>query len=156
MSVIIQGFQLRTAQFGQQVIKGPSTLPAGTTATLATVAGGAILITSCLGLITTVMSGTATTLALGTAPTIGSANTGGIAAAGTVTSLQAGVWAVPVVNAGAAGTLTVGATAGAAPYLPTPFVVTSGLITWTTTGTNTGAMKWYFTYVALDIGASLS
>jgi|SRR5271165_5973967 len=156
MSVLIQGYQLRVSEFGIQIVKGPTVLPAGATATLATVAGGSIMVTSMLGLCTTVCSGTATTLALGTAPTIGTAATGGIASALAITSKEAGTWVTPIVNAGVGGALTVGTNAGAAVYLTTPFIVAAGTITWTTSATNTGAFKWYFTYVPLDIGASLS
>jgi hypothetical protein len=156
MSVIITGYQLRTSQFGVQVVKGPTVMPAGTTATLATVANGAVLVTMMLGLVTTVMTATATTLALGTAPTTGTAATGGIAAAGTITSKEVGTWVTPVVNAGTGGGLVVCTNGGNVPFLTTPFVVSAGTITWTTTGTNTGAMKWYFAYVPLDNGASLS
>jgi hypothetical protein len=156
MSVIIQGYQLRIAQFGAQVIKGPLTLPGGTTGTIATVAGGAVLVTTMLGLVTTATGATATNLSLGTAPTLGSAQTAGIATNGAVASLQAGTWLGALVNAGAAGSLVVGGTAGNALFLPTPFLVSAGTITWTTSATDTGAIKWYFSYVPLDIGASLS
>jgi hypothetical protein len=62
----------------------------------------------------------------------------------------------PLNSAGVGGVLVVGANAGAAVFLPTPFVVSAGFITWTTSASDTGQMKWYFTYVALDNGASLS
>jgi hypothetical protein len=158
MSTIIQGYQLRAAQFGVQVIKGPSTPPnSGSTATIATVAGGSILVTSCLGLVTTVLSGSTGAISLGTTPTTGTTEAAGIAAAAVIGGLEAGTWLVPVVTAGVAGTLAVAGHAGSAVFLPTPFVVTTGLITWTTSvATMTGQVKWYFTYVALDVGASLA
>lgn len=156
MSVILQGYQLRSIAFGQQVIKGPSVLPATATANLATVANGAVLVTSMLGLVTTVMSATATNLELGTAPTVGTAELNGIASNVAVASLEVGTWLVPLVNAGVGGALVSGGHAGNAVFLPTPFIVAAGFITWTTSATNTGAMKWYFTYVPLDTGASLS
>jgi hypothetical protein len=34
--------------------------------------------------------------------------------------------------------------------------VSAGTITWTTSASNTGAMRWYLTYVPLDNGAALS
>jgi hypothetical protein len=156
MSVIIQGYQLRISQFGAQVIKGPSLLPQTTTATIATVSGGAILVTSMLGLVTVATGATATNLSLGTTPSVGTQQNAGIAANGAVASLQAGTWIGALVNAGAAGTLVVGGTAGNAIFLPTPFLVSAGAITWTTSANDTGQVKWYFNYVPLDIGASLS
>ncbi len=156
MSVIIQGYQLRTSQFGVQVVKASQALPQTATATLATVSGGAVLVTSMLGLVTTVIGGTATTLALGTVPTTGTAATGGIAAATAITSKEAGTWITPLVSTGVGGALVVAANGGNAVFLATPFIVPAGTITWTTSASTTGQLRWYFTYVALDNGASLS
>lgn len=156
MSVIIQGPQIRTSQFGVQVIKAAQALPQTATATLATVNGGSVLITSLLGLVTTALGATATNLSVGTAPTTGSANTGGIIAASAVASTPIGSWITPVQSAGVGGVGAVGASAGAAVFLTTPFVVAAGTITWTTSASDTGQIKWYFTYIALDNGASLT
>ena len=158
MSVIIQGYQLRTAQFGTQVIKGPSTPPnSGSSATIATITGGSVLVTSMLGLVTTVLSGSTGQVSIGTVPTTGTASTTGIAAAAVIGGKEVGTWMGPLVSAGLGGTLVVGANAGAALFLPTPFVVAAGTINWTTSvATMTGQVKWYFTYVALDNGAALS
>lgn len=156
MSTIIQGYQIRTEQFGVQVVKAAQNLPQTATATLATVTGGAVLVTSILGLVTTVLGATATNLSLGTAPTVGVASTTGIASATAVTSTPLGAWLVPVQNAGVGGALAIGASAGVAPFLPTPLVVSAGTITWTTSANDTGQIRWYFTYIALDNGAALS
>jgi hypothetical protein len=156
MSVLIQGYQLRVSEFGLQIIKGPLALPQNTTSTLATVTGGSVMVTSMMGLVTTVLGATATSLSLGTAPTIGTASSSGIASATAITSKEAGTWVTPIVNAGTGGALTVGTNGGAAVFLTTPFIVAAGTITWTTGASDTGQMKWYFTYVPLDIGASLS
>lgn len=158
MTAIVQGYQLRTIQFGPQLIKGPSTPPnSGSTSPIATVSGGAVLITSMLGLVTTVLSGTTGAIALGTAPTTGTAETAGIASAGVVGGNEVGTWLVPLVSAGAGGALVTGGHAGNAVFLSTPFLVSAGTITWTTSvATMTGQVKWYFTYVPLDTGAALS
>jgi hypothetical protein len=158
MSVIIQGYQLRVSQFGMQTIKGPSTPPAsGSTATIATVTNGSVMITSMVGLVTTVMGGTTGTISLGTTPTLGTAQNAGIAAAAVIGGKEVGTWLVPVVAAGVAGTLAVSGFGGNAVFLPTPFLVAAGTISWTTgVATMTGAVKWYFTWVPLDTGASLS
>ena len=156
MTTLIQGPQLRTEQFGIQVIKAAQALPQTATATLATVSGGAVMVTSMLGLVTTVIGGTATNLSLGTAPTVGTTSTTGIAAAAAITSKEAGTWVVPLVSVGVGGTLVVATNGGTAVFLPTPFIVPAGTITWTTSASTTGQMRWYFTWVALDNGAGLS
>lgn len=156
MSTIIQGPAIRTSQFGVQIIKAAQVLPQTATVTLATVSGGSVLITSMLGLVTVALGATGTNLSVGSTPTVGSASNTGIMAATAVTSTPIGSWIVPVQSAGVGGVGAVGANAGAAVFLPTPFVVAAGVITWTTSASDTGQIKWYFTYIALDNGASLS
>jgi hypothetical protein len=159
MSVIIQGYQLRTVAFGVQLIKAATALPqsSGVSSTLATVNNGAILVTSMVGKVSTVITGTTTTLEIGTAPTVGAAAPAGIAGATAITSAAVGTWMVPLVSAGVGGLLVVGASPGNAVFLPTPFVVPAGTITLQcSSAAPTGAISWYFTYVPLDNGASLS
>ena len=156
MSTIISGVAIRTSQFGVQLIKGSQALPQNATATLATVNSGTVLVTSMLGLVTTAIGATATNLSLGTVPTTGTASATGIMAATAITSTPIGSWITPVQAAGVGGTGAVGATAGVAVFLATPFVVPAGTISWTTNANDTGQVKWYFTYIALDNGAFLS
>jgi hypothetical protein len=150
------GLLLRLGIFGNQVIKGPLTLPQNGTLTLATVSGGLVLITSMFGIVTTAIGATVTNLSVGTVPTTGTASTGAISAPTPITSAGVGCWLTPVQSAGVAGQLAVGALAGNAIYLCTPFIVSAGLITWHTDANNTGQVKWYFTYVPVDTGAALS
>jgi hypothetical protein len=162
MSLFNQGFQLRTLRLGTQVLKGPLVLPATTTSTLFTVSGGAVLITSLLGLCTTVCTATATTLSVGTAPTTGTASHTGLSTATAITSSEVGTWVGLGATAGAAlivgGANGAGASAGfgqlAGP--PAPLAVSAGTITLTTSATNTGAFSWYLAYIPLDTGASVS
>lgn len=160
MTVIIQGAQLRTIAFGQQVLKGPVTPPnSGSSATLYTVAGGAVLVTALIGRVTTVMSGTTGAIALGTKPTAGTEETSGIATAGVIGGAEVGtILAVGQSSSGLAAALVVsGKLAGNVPFLATPFAVNTGLIEVTTSvATMTGAIQWYLTYVPLDTGASVS
>jgi hypothetical protein len=157
VSVIIQGYQLRAVQFGAQVIKGPLTLPASTLGTIATVAGGSVMVTSMLGLVTTVIQTQACTISLGITPTGGSSAPAGIAtASASISAMAVGDWLVPLVSGGVGGALVLSGGPGNAVFLSPPFIVGAGAITWTTSATNTGAIKWYFTYVPLDIGANLS
>lgn len=157
MSVIIQGYELRTIAFGPQVLKAAQTLPQTATSTLYTVSGGSVLVTSLLGVVSGVATGsTVTTLALGTAPTTGTASTTSIATAVAITSLEIGSWVAPQASSGKGGALVVGANAGATLFLANPFVVPAGAITWTTSASDTGKIAWYLTYVPLDTGASVS
>lgn len=159
MSVIIQGAQLRTIAFGQQVLKAAQTPPnSGSSATLYTVAGGAVIVTSLIGRVSTVLSGTTGAIALGTKPTVGTEETAGIATAGVVGGAEVGTFLVPLASSGLAGALVVsGKLAGNAAFLPNPFLVSAGIIEVTTSvATMTGAIDWYLTYVPLDAGASVS
>lgn len=157
MANFIQGYQLRTMVLGNLVTKAAQNLPQSATANLYTVAGGSVLVTSLLGLVSgTAIGATVTTLAVGTAPTTGTANTAGIATATAITSLEIGTWVGPQASAGKAGALVAGAHAGDALFTPLPFVVPAGTITWTTSASDTGQMAWYLTYVPLDTGASVS
>src|ERR1700685_534521 len=151
MSAILQGYQLRTLQFGTQLIKGPLSLPASTIGTIATVTGGSILVTSMIGLVTTVIQTQACNLEIGITPSGGSSTPGGIAGNVAISALAVGNWLVPLVSAGAGGALVSSGGAGNAVFLSPPFVVPAGAITWTTSATNTGQIKWYFTYVPLDV-----
>ncbi len=163
MAEFIKGQQLRTLVKGNQVVKTALTLPATTTGTLFTVSGGAVLVTSFFGVVSTATGATATTLSIGTAPTVGTAKTAGLATAQAITSLEAGTWiglqpASVVTNTYTIGSLAVsGATSAGNVIFDVPdFTVAAGTITWTTNATDTGAVSWYITYVPLDTGASVA
>lgn len=163
MSTILQSNQLRLLLLGNQVIKAAQTPPnSGSSATLFTVAGGMVMVTGLVGRVTTVLSGTTGSISLGTVPTTGTANTAGVASATVVGGCEVGTkLAVVGTAAGAATTLANGGASGVAgkpPFLSLPaLVVDSGTINITTSvATMTGAIDWYLTYVALDVGASVS
>lgn len=157
MSVIIQGPQLRTIAFGVQVLKAAQLQPATGTATLFTVSGGQVLVTSLLGLVVAATPGTVNTLALGTIPATGTAENAGIATATSTASAEAGTWIGLQASSALGGALVVGTKAGSSLFLPPPFIVDPGTITWTTTGTAaTGTIAWYLTYVPLDAGAAVA
>jgi hypothetical protein len=159
MSVLIQGYQLRAIAFGVQLIKAAQVPPnSGSSATLFTVAGGTVIVTSLIGRVSTVLSGSTGAIALGTKPTVGTEETAGIATAGVVGGAEVGTKVVPLAASGLAGALVVSAkVAGNAPFLPNPFLVDAGTIEVTTSvATMTGAIDWYLTYLPLDTGASVS
>jgi hypothetical protein len=155
----IQGSQLRTLLYGNQVINAAQTPPnSGSTATLFTVAGGSVLVTSLLGRVTTVLSGTTGAIALGSKPSAGTEEKTGIATAGVVGGAEVGTWlGFPAASTGLAGALTANTLAGNTVFLPAPFVVNAGVIEVTTSvATMTGKIDWYLTYIPLDNGASVS
>ena len=165
MGNFIQGYQLRTLLLGNQVIKTAQVPPnSGSSATLFTVAGGQVLVTSLVGRVTTVLSGTTGAVSLGATPTVGAAGAqvAGIATATVIGGGEVGTaYAVAATIAGAATVLSNGgasSVAGKSPFLAqASFVVQAGVITITTSvATMTGAIDWYLTYIPLDTGASVS
>jgi len=159
MASFLQGKDVQLITFGKQVIKLAQTPPnSGSSANLFTVAGGSVIVTSLVGHVSTVMSGTTGAIALGTHPTVGTEKTAGIATAGVIGGAEVGTFLTPLAASGLAGALVVSALfAGNSPFLPNPFLVNAGVIEVTTSvATMTGAIDWYLTYVALDVGASVS
>jgi hypothetical protein len=139
---------------GNCVAKTAQALPAGTTATLFTVSG-TVLVRMLAGLVTTAIQNQACTLSLGVTPTSGSAANTAVCTAGTITNLSIGNLFVP------AFTDNVGAAPVIAPVIGLPddssaFLCSAGVITWTTSATNTGDMAWYLSYVPVDPGATVS
>lgn len=159
MSVITQGYQLRSLIFGTQVIKAAQNLPQTATSTLYTVSGGSVLVTNLVGVVSgTAIQNQACTLALGTVPTTGTASSTGLATATSIINKEIGTWMAPQASSGAGGALVVGTNAGSTVFLPAPmaFIVPPGTISWTTSASNTGKIAWYLNYVPLDTGASVS
>lgn len=159
MANFIQGTQLRTMQFGNLVKKAAQVPPnSGSSATLFTVAGGMVLVTSFTGRVSTVLSGSTGAIALGTKPTAGTEETAGIATAGVVGGAEVGTMLTVGASSSLATALVVSAKlAGNVPFQSLVFTVSAGTIEVTTSvATMTGAIDWYLTYVPLDDGASVS
>ncbi len=90
-SPYIGPFQLGESVFGTTIKKTAVPVPTVTTATtLFTVTGGAILVSSLIGIVSTAIGATASNLSLGTAPTIGSAAAAGIGGPTAIANLVAG------------------------------------------------------------------
>lgn len=150
-----QGAQIRLIEYGFQVTKTALALPQSATATLFTVTGGRVIVTSLIGTVSTAIQNQACTLALGTVPTTGTAASTGIATATSIINLEAGTHVYLPQTKGA---LTVNANAGAAAqmFAGAAYVVSAGTVSWTTSASNTGAMSWALTYIPLDTGAAVS
>ncbi len=96
MAAYIQGTQQRSLHLGNLVKKLAQVPPnSGSSATIFTVAGGMVLVTSLTGRVSTVLSGTTGAISLGSTPTVGAAGAqvAGIAAATVVGGGEAGAHA---------------------------------------------------------------
>lgn len=160
MSVYVPSSAVSLFRWGYGSTKLAQTPPnSGSSATLWTVAGGAVLVTALFGRVSTVLSGSTGTIALGTAPTTGTANTAGIATATVVGGLEVGTYvSAGIASSGKAGALVAGAHAGDALFLgQQAFTAYTGTITVTTAvATMTGAIDWYLYYVPVTNGATVS
>jgi hypothetical protein len=151
MSVIVQGDQLRTINFGVKVTGGAKTLPATATGSIFTVTVGRVLVTNITGVVTTAIGATATNAKLVATPS-GSGAVNDLSAVVAVTSLGLGGLLSPT---GLAGDALVKSTGGGISGLRNPIVVTPGAIGVNTDATDTGAVTWTLTYVPLDNGATV-
>lgn len=152
MSVIIAADQLRTINFGTKVTGGAKTLPATATGSLFTVTGGRVLITSIVGVVTTAIQAQANAVKLVATPS-GNGAVNDLSATVDVNGLALG----GLLSAtGLAGDALVKSTGGGISALRNPIVVAPGAIGLNTAATNTGAVTWTITYVALDNGASVA
>ena len=160
MSTILQGVQNRQLILGSLVTKAAANLPQSATGTLFTVTGGLVIVTSLVGVVTTVIQSSDPQLSLGTAPTAGTLETSGVATTTAITSAEVGTLVTIGSSAGLPTALVVmaaSAKAGNAVFLTgDAFVANTGTITWTTGASKTGALKWYLTYIPLDAGAYVS
>lgn len=162
MAAFTQGAQQRQLLYGNQVIKTAQAFPQGApgTATLFTITGGLVMVTSFIGIVTTVVAGVDPQLSLGMAPTAGTAQTSGIATTKALTSAEVGTLITVAASTGLPGALVVMTTAAKAGSTVFPdsgkFVANTGTITQTAQTAQTGAISWYLTYVPIDTGASVS
>lgn len=145
MATQVQGQALRTNAYGPTVVRAAAVLPATATQSLFNVVNGNVIITSIVGVVTTVMSATATNLKLNASNTATAGNTD-LCANVLVTSKAVGsIYAIP--------TLGSAATIDNFGVQNNEFVLGAGAIRAITDATNTGAMKWYVNYIPLDNGA---
>lgn len=152
MSVLIQADQLRTINYGTKVTGGAKTLPATATGSIFTVTGGRVLVTSITGVVTTAIQAQANNVKLVATPS-GNGAVNDLSGVVDVNALALGGLLAPT---GLAGDVLVKSTGGGVSGLRNPIVVAPGAIGVNTSATNTGAVTWTLTYVALDNGASVA
>ena len=138
-------------RLGIHVVKAAATLPATTTQTIFTVAGGRCLVSLLLGEVTTIVQAQANNLKVTSAPTTGTAVD--LASNLDINADEAGTLYLVEGD----GTALVGANAGAAlsGIGRSMFIVPIGVIRIETSATNTGATKWDLWYLPLDEGANI-
>lgn len=150
MSLLPRGYAL-----GIPVMKAAQNLPQTATATLFTVSG-TVLVQSMWGLVTAALGATATNLSLGVTPTGGSAANTALATATAVTSKTVGTFFVPAFASSVGGAAIVAPLVQAQAGSTAAFLVPAGVITWTTSASDTGQMAWYLDYLPVDAGATVT
>jgi hypothetical protein len=168
MSVFPKPAQLLESYYGFTVAGGAKTLPASTTGHLFTVAGGRVLVTSMMGLVTTAIQSQACTLSIGNTPTAGTASVNSIATAiASISGLAVGVsFGVSIFSGGppVPAALIATGTSGVLPGQNFGYslddggicVAPAGTIDWVTNATNTGAVSWILSYIPIDAGATIT
>lgn len=153
MTVMIQGAQLRTIQYGIKVDKAAVTIPATATQALFTVTGGRIIVLAVLSEVTTIIQAQACLVKYVSTPLAGSAVDMCIATAADITGLEVGgKLTLPTTRA----LLTTISNAGDIVFNPARAdIVPPGAIGLNTSATNTGAMKHTLLYLPFDDAATV-
>lgn len=151
MTAMINGSQLRTVLLGNRVAATNYSLVTETK-TLFTVAGGTVLITGLVGVVTTTMT-VANTVKLQANPTTGV--TGDLCAATDLGTADTPAGDLLSFQGLKGDSIVFGV--GAVPTLKQPVAVAAGTIEQVTTGTSPdGAITWVLTYIPWDDGASVT
>jgi len=140
--------------YGITKVIATQNLPQTATATLFTVNGGLIAVNYIVGLVTTALGATVTSLSLGNTPTGGANAPASIATSAVVTSKVLGSLYVALFTSSIAAAPIQANVVSLVPLAP--FIVPAGVITWTTTASDTGQMAWYISYLPIDAAASVS
>jgi hypothetical protein len=152
MSVLDDGAAYFKMLLGLKVSRAAATLPATAQTPYFTVAGGKVLLTGLIGIVTTIVQAQATTVQLIATPTVGTAvNLSN--ATGDVNGKEVGATICLATTLG--GTLVVGNAGANAFPIGNYFVVQTGTIDFKTGATSTGATKWILSYIPLDAGATV-
>lgn len=139
--------------YGIQVIRATSSLPATTDLTLFNVTGGRIVLTSLVGQVTTVIQTQACNIKLKSVPTTGTS--GDISGVLNISAFEVG----SLISADLSGALTavmLGVDAHVTPLKTGALLVPIGGLKLNTSATNTGAIQWTATYFPYDSGAAIA
>jgi hypothetical protein len=152
----LQGRSLQRIR-GINVPRAAAVVPASTVSTpYWTVAGGLVLVTSLIGIVTAAGDSTATTLLFSAVPTVGAANNmcgASASMASAAIGCLVSVDGTAITTAMQSSGVTAGGNIGG---MAKPIVVGIGTINMVTANTNaTLALRWLLTYIPLDDGASV-
>lgn len=151
MTTIIANKDVRTIALGINVSRATSALPATAALNIFTVSGGRIMLVSLVGEVTTIIQAQACTVKVTSTPTTGTA-VDLSAASASISGLEVGG---KLTLPAAAATAMVFGNAGGVIARQAQWVIPIGNVSYTTSATNTGSIKWDLTYVPLDIGAQV-
>lgn len=155
MAQQISGQGVRLLRYGYAVSRATATLPATAAQNIFTVTGGRILLLALVGEVTTIIQAQACTVKFTSTPTTGSAIDLS-AVSGSISGLEVG-GKITMPGTPGSGNAAVTANAGYIALGPlTPACIAIGSISYTTSATNTGSIKWDLQYVPFDIGASVA
>lgn len=154
MTTIIANASVRTIAAGILVSRATAALPATAAGNIFTVSGGRVLLKYLVGEVTTAIQAQACTVKFTSTPTTGSAIDLS-AVSSSISGLEVG-GKITLPSVAGSGNAAVFANAGYIAAGPvSPAVVAIGNISYTTSATNTGSIKWDLLYIPLDIGAQV-
>jgi hypothetical protein len=148
---MISGTQIRDTRLGIFLARTTSALPQSTTASLFTITGGPILLTSIVGTVTTQIQAQATTYKL----TANHATGVDVDLCSTLDLTGKAVGTLLGIT-GTFATALVGAGAGATVIPVQPVLVNVGTIDATTVASSTGAIQWTITYIPWAANAAVA
>lgn len=150
MSVLDDLDGIRKAVTGVLVSRATATLPQTATGNIFTISGGRVKLIQIIGEVTTIIQNQACTAKLSCNPTVGAA--ADICGAVAITNDAVGTLY------GITGAVADGLVVTSHAYLVSqaaPLFLPAGVITLTTSASNTGSVKWDVLYVPIDSGASI-
>jgi hypothetical protein len=152
MATLLQGTDARLIVMGRQVTSKITALPQTATASLFTVSGGKVIVTSLVGIVTTIIQAQANAVKLVATPGAGTAND----MCGTLDINAAEIGAMLSLDGVLATALQGNVAKSGSVGLMTKFqVVDTGTIGLNAAASSTGAITWKLTYVPFDDGASV-
>ena len=151
VTTIIKNADVRTIAAGIAVSRATATLPATGAQNIFTVSGGRILVKYLVGEVTTIIQAQACTIKVTSTPTAGTA-VDLSAVSASISGLEVGA---KITLPAAAATALVFGNAGGVIVHQAEWVIPVGSLSYTTSATNTGSIKWDLVYVPLDIGAQV-
>lgn len=151
MTTLIKNQDVRTIALGLGVSRATSNLPATAALPIFTITGGRILVRSLIGEVTTIIQAQACTVKVTSTPLAGSA-VDLSAVSGSISGLEVGA---RLTLPSAAATALVTGNAGGVIGDQAKWIIGAGSLSYTTSATNTGQIKWDLIYVPLDVGVQV-